>query len=145
MRPRRCCRGFCAALSILHPLFPSLLVLSHLPFSLFFHVALSFPPRSLLFVSVFPVLLFFPLSLSATYFSLSLLYPSLSAITQTFSFSPSTFLLISVALVWFCYRVGDSTNRHCQLPRDRFRGARILVFFENLKNFRTKRARGKQL
>lgn len=41
MRPRRCCRGFCAALSILHPLFPPLSSHHRLSFSLSHHLSFS--------------------------------------------------------------------------------------------------------
>lgn len=93
MRPRRCCRGFCAALSILHPLFPPLLALLYLPFSLCLSTLLSlfflvrFSPslfffRSSIFPSLFICHLFFPVPLLplshplSHKLSLSLLLPS---------------------------------------------------------------------
>lgn len=141
MRPRRCCRGFCAALSILHPLFPSSsrsplsaslsLCLSTL-LSLFFLVRFSpslFFFRSSIFPSLFICHLFFPvppLPLShplSHKLSLSLLLPS--HLSPSLSCDSATELAI--------LQIVTASYRH-----DRFRGA--FLFFENCKNFLSRSA-----
>lgn len=132
---------FCAALSILHPLFPPLLALLYLPFSLSLCLStflslfflIRFSPSLFFFV-----LLFFLLSLSATYFSLFLPYPSLTryhtqlslSLLLPFHLSPS--LSCDSATELAILQIVTASYRH-----DRFRGA--FLFFENCKNFLSKR------
>lgn len=146
MRPRRCCRGS-AQRSRFYPPFPLPLdfslclflsaTLSHclsrsFVLSLFlsrcFHLSLFLhPPISFLFplsfclsltLSLFlflSVLLSLPL-LSIFLYPLALSYSTFHSLSISFSFT----LFLSSSFSQFCYRVGDSANRHCQLPHDRF-------------------------
>lgn len=137
MRPRRrCCRGFCAALSIQHPL--SLPLLSpNLISSLFYYLSVCFSLVFILrhsssppFYFVLPTFLalsfsfFFHFSpfisfsslllfLSAIYSSLSLLSSLLlSYVFLSLCLALSLSLCSSLSLSRFCYRVSDFANRH---------------------------------
>lgn len=142
MRPRRrCCRGFCAALSIQHPLFLSLLSTISLPLSISFSVRSSSLPSYLALstfltpsFSLLPFFSFHLYSFISSSLSLCHLFVSIALYSPPplshVSLLLSTF--VSVALV---IPLSSKRFRKSSLPATARSIPRRLVFFENLKSF----------
>jgi len=146
MRPRRCRRGFWTSLSILHSLFVSLLscisiprhsaetylplfISSYSSYSLYASYFWLLSP----FISISPfgaikplrscILSLLPILSSALFHSSSLIsygIPCRLSLSLSLSLSLLCCFMSLSPFSWFCYRVGNSANRHYQIPHDRF-------------------------
>lgn len=100
MRPRRCCHGFCAALSILHPLFfPPLTIVSLSLISLpFFLLHLSFSFSLLLYLAHSPPSLLHVYNSPSSFFFIAPTFSLFHTHTHTLFLSLCFFLFISLTL-----------------------------------------------